>query len=50
MMWKHHQRGQEVFAAVLVTVTPSQLSLPSPCAGWDVRGVIDHVIAGRAVG
>jgi uncharacterized protein (TIGR03086 family) len=42
-----HQRGQEVFAGVLVTVTPAQLSLPSPCADWDVRGVIDHVLGGN---
>jgi uncharacterized protein (TIGR03086 family) len=42
-----HQRGQEVFAAVLVNVTPEQHSLPSPCADWDVRAVIDHVVGGN---
>jgi uncharacterized protein (TIGR03086 family) len=42
-----HQRAQETFAHVLVKVTSDQLSAPTPCAEWDVKALIDHVIAGN---
>ena len=42
-----HQRAQDTFAHVLVNVTSDQLSLPTPCAEWDVKALIDHVIAGN---
>jgi uncharacterized protein (TIGR03086 family) len=32
---------------VLVNVTSDQLSSPTPCAKWDVKALIDHVIAGN---
>lgn len=42
-----HQRAMEVFADVLARVAEAPLGAPSPCAGWDARAVIDHVIAGN---
>jgi uncharacterized protein (TIGR03086 family) len=42
-----HQRAQATFAGVLVNVTSDQLSLPTPCDEWDVKALIDHVIAGN---
>lgn len=42
-----HQRAQDVFAGVLATVKPDQLDLQSPCAEWNARAVIDHVIGGN---
>ncbi len=42
-----HERAQGTFADVLVNVTPEQLSLPTPCPEWDVKALIDHVIAGN---
>ena len=42
-----HQRAQEVLASVLAKVGPDQLGDPTPCAGWSVREVADHVIGGN---
>lgn len=42
-----HQRAQDVFAQVLAKVGPEQLGAQSPCAEWDARAVIDHVVAGN---
>ena len=42
-----HQRSQEAFAAVLASVKPDQMDLPSPCTEWTVKGVIDHVVSGN---
>jgi uncharacterized protein (TIGR03086 family) len=42
-----HQRAQDIFARVLLSVTSDQLSSPTPCPEWDVQALIDHVIAGN---
>lgn len=42
-----HQRAQDTFAHVLVSVTSDQLSSPTPCPQWDVKALIEHVIAGN---
>ncbi len=42
-----HQRAQDAFARVLVNVASDQLSLPTPCAEWDVKTLIEHVIEGN---
>ena len=42
-----HQRAQETFAHVLVNVTFDQMSSRTPCPEWDVKALIDHVIAGN---
>jgi uncharacterized protein (TIGR03086 family) len=42
-----HRRAQDVFAGILANVKPDQLGAPSPCAEWDAKAVIDHVIGGN---
>jgi uncharacterized protein (TIGR03086 family) len=42
-----HQRAQDTFAHVLLNVTSDQLSSPTPCPAWDVKALIEHVIAGN---
>ena len=42
-----HQRAQATFAHVLTNVTSDQLAAPTPCPEWDVKALIDHVIAGN---
>ena len=32
--------------SVLVNVTPDQLDLPTPCASWDVRALVNHIVGG----
>jgi uncharacterized protein (TIGR03086 family) len=31
---------------VLVNITPEQLDLPTPCASWKVRDVVNHIVGG----
>jgi uncharacterized protein (TIGR03086 family) len=42
-----HQRTQDIFAHVLANVTSDQLSSPTPCPEWDVKALIEHVMAGN---
>jgi uncharacterized protein (TIGR03086 family) len=42
-----HKRAQEIFANVLANAKPDQLDVSSPCAEWNAKGVIDHVIGGN---
>jgi uncharacterized protein (TIGR03086 family) len=40
---------QQAFAdtrQILANVQPDQLDLPSPCASWKVRDVVNHLVAG----
>jgi uncharacterized protein (TIGR03086 family) len=39
------ERATRDFAAVLAAVDDGQAGLPTPCAGWSVADLIDHVIA-----
>lgn len=39
-------RAMEVTTQVLAGVTPAQLDHPTPCASWDVRQLINHVVGG----
>ena len=39
-------RAYEATGAVLAGVTRDQLDLPTPCASWKVRDLLNHVIAG----
>jgi uncharacterized protein (TIGR03086 family) len=42
-----HQRAQDVFAGVLVKVSPDQLGAATPCSEWTVDDLIEHVIGGN---
>ena len=42
-----HRRAQETFQATLANVGPDQWDLPTPCAGWTVADLVDHIIGGN---
>ena len=42
-----HRRAQDAFGVVLAGVTDADLDRPTPCAGWDVRQLLEHVVAGN---
>jgi uncharacterized protein (TIGR03086 family) len=42
-----HRRAQDNFGHVFASVTSDQMSSPTPCTEWDVKALIDHVIAGN---
>ena len=39
-----YSRCADVFAAVVDQIGRDQLSRPTPCAAWDVRDVVNHVV------
>jgi uncharacterized protein (TIGR03086 family) len=39
-----HDRGLDSTAAVVSRVRPDQLGLPTPCAAWDVRALLGHLV------
>ena len=39
-----HDRGLDATAGVVARVRPDQFGLPTPCAAWDVRGLIGHLV------
>ncbi|MFD0275811.1 TIGR03086 family metal-binding protein [Kitasatospora sp. NPDC127111] len=39
-----HTRALELAVGVIGTVQPEQLVLPTPCAGWDLRRLLEHVV------
>lgn len=42
-----YEQSAAVFREVLAAVAPGDLALPTPCAEWDVRTVVSHVILGN---
>jgi uncharacterized protein (TIGR03086 family) len=40
------QQAHDVFGEVLANVRADQLGLATPCASWDVRQLVEHVIEG----
>ena len=42
-----HRRAQQVFASVLASVRAEHLDASTPCEGWTVRDVLDHVVGGN---
>jgi uncharacterized protein (TIGR03086 family) len=42
-----HRRAQTVFQEVLAKVSPEQMSLPTPCADWDVAALVQHIVGGN---
>lgn len=39
-----HDRGLDATAAVVARVRPDQFDRPTPCAAWDVRGLLGHLV------
>ncbi|MEV6973458.1 TIGR03086 family metal-binding protein [Kitasatospora sp. NPDC093806] len=39
-----HGRSLELAAGVVGTVQPEQLVLPTPCAGWSLRRLLEHLV------
>ncbi|MET9397380.1 TIGR03086 family metal-binding protein [Kitasatospora sp. NPDC002965] len=39
-----HTRSLELAADLVDTVQPEQLVLPTPCTGWSLRRLLDHVV------
>jgi uncharacterized protein (TIGR03086 family) len=39
------ERSYDQLDGLLTRVSPDQLSLSSPCAGWDVRATLNHTLA-----
>ncbi|MEU6232283.1 TIGR03086 family metal-binding protein [Kitasatospora sp. NPDC047058] len=39
-----HTRALELAAGVIGTVQPEQLVLPTPCSGWDLRRLLEHMV------
>jgi uncharacterized protein (TIGR03086 family) len=39
-----HRRACESFTATVREVRPDQWGLPTPCADWDVRALVNHVV------
>jgi uncharacterized protein (TIGR03086 family) len=44
---KAHDHALETTAAIVANVRPEQLALPTPCAEFDVRTLLRHMIAGN---
>ncbi len=42
-----HRRAHAVFADVLAQVTDADLGRPTPCADWDVAGLVQHLLDGH---
>lgn len=43
------ERAAKAAAAVVANVKPDQLDLPTPCADWDVRALVNHLTHWSAV-
>ncbi|MFF4383685.1 TIGR03086 family metal-binding protein [Kitasatospora sp. NPDC001547] len=39
-----HARAMELAVQVVDGVRPDQLDLPTPCAGWTLRGLLEHCV------
>jgi uncharacterized protein (TIGR03086 family) len=44
-----HRAALDVASTYVARVDPSQLRLPTPCAGWDLQQLLDHMV-GQHVG
>ncbi|MQA13781.1 MAG: TIGR03086 family protein [Pseudonocardiaceae bacterium] len=44
-----HRRAVRSFADRVAAVRDDQWAAPSPCAGWTVRDLINHVVAGNRI-
>lgn len=48
MMTQPLAAAMQATRSVLANVQADQLSNPSPCASWDVAGLIDHIVGGQS--
>jgi uncharacterized protein (TIGR03086 family) len=39
-----HRRALEAVSGLLVTLVPTDLDRPTPCAGWDLRQLLGHMV------
>jgi uncharacterized protein (TIGR03086 family) len=44
---KLHRRALESTGRVVARITPEQMDLPTPDGEWDVRALLNHVVAGN---
>ena len=42
-----HERALRATGAVVEGIAPRQLDLPTPCDGWSVRELLNHVVSGN---
>ena len=42
-----HRRAQNVFQATVANVGADRWHLPTPCEGWSVADLVDHVVGGN---
>jgi uncharacterized protein (TIGR03086 family) len=42
-----HRQGVEEASRRIARVTPDQLTLRTPCADWDVSGLLNHMVGGN---
>jgi uncharacterized protein (TIGR03086 family) len=42
-----HARAIEHTGGLVAAVEPDKLDLPTPCEGWDVRTLLNHLVAGN---
>ncbi|WP_106403704.1 TIGR03086 family metal-binding protein [Actinocorallia populi] len=40
-----HRRSLDELHAHIATAGPADLALPTPCAGWDLRALLGHLVA-----
>ncbi len=48
MMTQPLAAAMQATRSVLANVKPDQLSDPTPCASWDVAGLVDHIVNGQS--
>jgi uncharacterized protein (TIGR03086 family) len=42
-----HRRALDATGQVVAGIAPSQGSTPTPCEGWDVTALLNHIVAGN---
>jgi uncharacterized protein (TIGR03086 family) len=42
-----HRQALEQTGTIIASIKPDQWSQPTPCEGWDVRALTNHVVAGN---
>src|SRR5688572_25626090 len=42
-----HRRALADTGRIVANITPAQFGEPTPCEGWDVHALLDHVIGGN---